>query len=57
MEAYARSEEAVAAEDVLEAYKLGDKEAVRKAIDKHMIFRDLDNQVSRYSRYACWLNT
>ena len=49
MDAFSSSEEAFAAEALLEAYELGSKQEVQQSIAKHSIFRDLDNQVRSYS--------
>ena len=48
MDAFSSSEEAFAAEALLEAYKLGSKKEVQQSIAKHSIFRDLDNQVRSF---------
>lgn len=45
VDAFARSEEAVAAEAVFDAYRLGTKEDIQQCVKKHSIFTDLDNQV------------
>ena len=48
VEIFARSEEAFAAEALLESYKLASVQEVQQSIAKHPIFRDLDNQVSLF---------
>ena len=45
MDAFATSEEALAAEAIFEAYRVGRREDIQHCIKKHSIFTDLDNQV------------
>ena len=49
VDAFARSEEALAAEAVFEAYRLGSREDIQQCVKKHSIFADLDNQVFCFS--------
>lgn len=45
VDAFSTSEQAFGAEKLLEAYRSGDPEAVRKSIASQSLFLDLDNQV------------
>lgn len=47
VDAFSSSEQAFAAEKLLEAYRCGDAGAVRKSVASQNLFLDLDNQVMR----------
>jgi hypothetical protein len=49
--AYGPSQQARAAEDLFDAYRSGDGEAVKKCIASSAIFGDLDNQVGPLLSY------
>ena len=45
VDAFSRSEEAQAAEDLFDAYRAGSNEDVKQCVSKRSVFLDLDNQV------------
>jgi hypothetical protein len=45
VDAFATSDEAFAAQALLEAYRTGNVEEVKKCIESHHMFLELDNQV------------
>ena len=48
---FSGSEEARVAEELLDAYRTGDAEAVRQCVASHAVFLELDNQVR--ARHLC----